>query len=332
MHAYLVDLLQCPQCGGALRWDVSRQSGDQLHEARAHCMRCGASYPVREGIGLFLTPDLPRDDLWEQSESGLTAHLREHPETARRLLDGPAERLNPADQFFRALVLEGRGDFAQARAVAELARRGLYTPDYVACLEDELRFVAERVAGSAAPLIDLASGRGELVERLLRSGAARVVASDFSPRILRRDARLFAALGVADRLSLLAFDARRTPFKDGAVTTMTSLLGLPNVDDPAALVRELRRVVGGQLLAVCHFYPPDDAANGAAIRASGHAAMLYEREALELFAAHGWRAQVLNRRTGPAEPTPRGEVIEGAGIDGLPVASTTLEWGVLAAE
>jgi uncharacterized protein YbaR (Trm112 family) len=332
MQAFLVDLLQCPHCGGALRWDVAQQSGDRLREAEAHCTRCGASYPVREGIGLFLTPDLPRDDLWEQAESGLTAHLREHPEVERRLMDVPVESLNPADQFFRALALEERDDFAGARAAAQLARGGLYTEAYRQCLESQLAFVVERTAGIQMPIIDLASGRGELVEALLRSSTAPVVATDFSPRILRRDARVFAALGLADRLSLLAFDARQTPFKDGAVTTMTSLLGLPNVEDSMALVRELRRIVGGQLLAISHFFPPDDAVNGAVIHTSGQAAMFYERETLDLFAAQRWRAELLNRCSGPAEATPRGVVIEGAAIDGLPVASTTLDWGVLHAE
>ena len=332
MHMYLVDLLQCPHCGGALRWDVSRQSGDQLRSAEAHCMRCSASYPVRDGIGVFLTPDLPRDDLWEQTESGLTTHLREHPETERRLMEASLESLNPADQFFRALVLEERGDFAGARAVARVATSGLYTRAYRACMESQLQLVGARLAGMHTPIVDLASGRGGLVEVLLSSSAAPVVATDFSLRILRRDARLLATLGLADRVSLLAFDARRTPFKEGAVSTMTSLLGLPNVDDPTALVRELRRVVGGELLAISHFYSPNDLANGAVIRASGHAAMLYEHEALDVFAAHDWRSDVLNRCSSPAEPTPHGEVIEGAGIDGLPIASTMLEWGTLLAE
>ena len=38
------------------------------------------NYPVREGIGLFLLPDLPRNDLWEQAESQLSRYLREHTE------------------------------------------------------------------------------------------------------------------------------------------------------------------------------------------------------------------------------------------------------------
>jgi hypothetical protein len=35
--------------------------------------------------------------------------------------------------------------------------------------------------------------------------------------------------------------------------------------------------------------------------------------------------------SGYAEPTPPGVLIEGATIDGLPVAPTTLEWRVLVA-
>ena len=39
-----------------------------------------------------------------------------------------------------------------------------------------------------------------------------------------------------------------------------------------------------------------------------------------------------NMMIGKACPTPKGEVIEGAGIDALPVTETKLEWGVLAAQ
>src|SRR5215469_172674 len=113
MLAFVVDWLQCPNCWGALAWTIRERDGDRIAEAEVRCRNCGASYPVREEIGLFLTPDLPRDDLWEQAESGLSRLVRERPEIERRLLDVPLEALGPADLLFRAMVLEERDQFAE---------------------------------------------------------------------------------------------------------------------------------------------------------------------------------------------------------------------------
>jgi hypothetical protein len=128
---------------------------------------------------------------------------------------------------------------------------------------------------------------------------------------------------------LLAFDARRTPFKDGAVETLTTNLGLPNIKEPGSLLKELRRIVAGEFLAISHFYPEEDEANANAIREAGLEMMLYRRTALEHFAKAGWEVDVKNACVGKAHPTPTSVVLEGARIDGLPVTDTSLEWCVL---
>ncbi|HEY76304.1 MAG TPA: hypothetical protein G4O00_09005 [Thermoflexia bacterium] len=102
MREELVEMLVCPVCHGELRWAVIERREGRIETAEAVCAACAATYPVREGIGLFLTPDLPRHDLWEEVESGLSQYLRAHPEVERRLMDTPLEALSPADQFLRA--------------------------------------------------------------------------------------------------------------------------------------------------------------------------------------------------------------------------------------
>jgi hypothetical protein len=179
--------------------------------------------------------------------------------------------------------------------------------------------------------VDLASGRGVLVERLARELQRPIVATDFSPRVLRRDRRWLEFRGLGDWVSLLTCDARRTPFQSGAIETLTTNLGLPNVREPGDVLRELRRITAGTFLAVSHFYPADDQANAAAIRQAGLAAFLFRDAALAQFAAAGWPVEMVNQYVGPACPTPTGVVLEGAGIDSLPVAATELEWCVLVA-
>ena len=59
MKDELVEMLECPVCHGELRWAVAERQGDRIEAAEAVCTARAATYPVREGIGPFLTPDLP---------------------------------------------------------------------------------------------------------------------------------------------------------------------------------------------------------------------------------------------------------------------------------
>ncbi len=331
MHDFLIEMLECPVCHGGLTWAVLEQRGAHIEEGHANCVTCGATYPIWEGIGLFLTPDLPRNDLWEQVGSGLMQFLRAHPNVERQLMDAPLDTLSPADQFFRALVLEERGDYAQAHTAAERARTRLYTPEYLACYTSQVHYVVERLAATEDPIVDLASGRGELIETLARRLNQPIVATDFSPRVLRRDRRWLEFFGLYEQISLLAFDARRTPFKDGAVKILTTNLGLPNIEQPDRLISELQRIVAGEFLAISFFFPTEDEVNAAAIRQAGLATFLFRDSALAQFRAARWQVEIANSCTGIARPTPPGVILEGASIDAIPVSETTLEWCVLIA-
>ncbi len=101
MHSYPMDLLECPACHGSLSWDVSHQEGDRIIEAVARCQGCAAEYPVRDDIGIFLTSDLPRNDLWEQGGQQLSNLLSAHPDIEAQLMNGPLPNLDPVLKDFR---------------------------------------------------------------------------------------------------------------------------------------------------------------------------------------------------------------------------------------
>ena len=332
MHSDLIEMLVCPSCHGELEWSVSGNASGFIEAGRAACRGCSASYPVRDGTAVFLTPDLPREDLWQQTDSHLSRHLRDNPETERRLLRSPLEQLAPADRFFRSLVLDERGEYAGASAASESAMSGLYTPEYLKCLESQSSHVIESLGGSSGPVVDLASGMGFLVRRMAMRLRRPIVATDLSPLVLSRMSRRLAHHGLGQRVSFLAFDARRTPFRNGSVATLTTYQGLANIAEPGELLGELRRIVSGVFLSVSIFYPEDDAANSEAIRGMGLGAMLFRRSALEGYAQAGWRAEAVNSLFCPVSPTPVGEVLHGAGVDALPVADTMLETCVVMAE
>ena len=331
MQDYLVDVLCCPVCHGELAWCVDERNGDRIEAGEARCAACDALYPIEGGIGAFLTPDLSRRDLWEDVESGLSRYLREHPEIERQLLGAPLGDLSPADQMFRSMILRERGDFAAYRETADAAYAGVYTRVYLAAWQSQIDHVVELLAGEDGAVVDLASGLCILVEELARRTSRPIVATDFSPHVLRGDRKYLEWLDLYERVSLLAFDARRTPFIDGAVQTMTTNVGLANIEQPGTLLAELRRAVGGQFLAISHFFPPEDVANGRLIREFGMEGLLFREALLAQFAVAGWQVEVGNARVARAEPTPASELLDGARVDGLPVAETDLEWCVVAA-
>ena len=332
MQEFLIEMLECPSCHGELNWKIIQHQGDRIEKAEVNCKKCGGTYPVKEGIGLFLTSDLPRNDLWEQLDSQLIQYLRENPQIESKLMDAPLNTLNPADQFFRAQILEERGEFAQAKAIASLARSKLYAPEYLKCYNAQINYFIAQLSIFDGPIIDLASGRGDLAELLVHKLKLPIVFTDFSPQILRRNRRWLEFFGLYDRVSLLAFDARCSPFKDGVIKAMTTNLGLINIEEPENLLSELRRVVSGKFFAISHFYPEDDEVNAEAIKKVGLDQFLFRKQALNSFCKASWQVKMENMMIGKAWPTPKGEVIEGAGIDAFPVTETKLEWGVLTAQ
>jgi len=326
----LIPLLECPLCHGELTWTLTECQGDHVEAAEAVCRDCASRYPVLDGIAAFLTLNLRRHDLWEVTETQLTRYLRENPQVEHQLMDSEISELAPADQFFRALVLEEQGNYGQARDLATMAIRGLYTSEWLSAYQSETAHLVGRISRQAGPLVDLASGRCDLVQVLAGELSRPIVATDFSPRVLRNSRRRLAPLGLDRNLGLLAFDARRTPFKAGALDTLTTNQGLGNIEQPLDLLHELRRVVRGEFLAITHFYPPGDG-NAAAIRELGLQTLLYRDSTLDAFAAAGFEVELANVQTAPARPTPVSVLLEGARIDGLPVVPTELQWCLLVA-
>ena len=331
MHNFLIDMLECPACHDQLSWHIDQQVDGHIEQGEAHCSGCAAVYPIRDGIGIFLTPDLPRNDLWDQVDSQLTIYLRDHPELERQMMDVPIEDLSPTDQLFRTLVLEERGSFDDAREAENLSNKNLYTSEYSTCWNSQLEFTLDNLAACDDPVVDIASGRCYLVEKIASQLQQPVVASDFSPNVLRRDKKLFQFLKLEDLVSLLAFDARRTPFRDDSIKIMTTNLGLPNIEDPGLLLNELHRVVDGTLLAISHFFPTEDELNREVIKEAGLDSLLYRESALKLFVSAGWKVDLENSCMAEALPTPPSKILEGARADGLPVAPTELEWCVIRA-
>ncbi|MCP4143285.1 MAG: methyltransferase domain-containing protein [Chloroflexi bacterium] len=332
MKKYLVEMLECPICHQKLNWKIETENKDEIEQAEAICSSCDASYPVIDGIGIFLTPDLPRKDLWGEVDSELSLYLKSHPEHEKKLMGGPVENLSPTDQQFRALVLDERGKYGEAKKAEELAHKNSYTTEYKTCWDSQISYILDNLGRVDGPIVDLASGRCYLVEKIASQLNRQLVATDFSPSVLRRDRKYFQYLGLDHLLSFLAFDARKTPFRNEAIEIMTTNLGLPNIEEPGELMKEIKRIVKGTFLAVSHFFPVKDDQNYELIKEAGIEAFVYKESAMSHLAEVGWHTKIENVCLAKALPTPESKIFDGARADGLPVVPTQLEWCTIRAE
>jgi len=331
MQKYLVEILECPKCNGKLDWNITEESHDRIEVAEACCQDCSSTYPIQDGIGVFLTTDLKRNDLWEQVDNGLEQLLKQNPELEKRLMDAPLDTLGPVDQFYRGDIHRTRGEIEAANAAYSTSHKGMFSVDTDRCIDNQMDYLINEVSQSDSPIVDLASGVCELVKRMLKDLPNLIVVTDFSPSVLVRNRKWLIEQGLYHRVSLLAFDARQTPFANDSISLLTTHAGLNNIQNPGKLLEELYRIVNGKFIGVSSFYPEDDQENGAVIEEYGVAELCYRDKLLEHFHNAGWVVEVNNSCTIKTNPAPPGVVLEGARVDGLPVQSTYLEWCVLSA-
>jgi demethylmenaquinone methyltransferase/2-methoxy-6-polyprenyl-1,4-benzoquinol methylase len=118
--------------------------------------------------------------------------------------------------------------------------------------------VAEVRAGAGQRVLDVATGTGMVAEELLRRGDCAVVGIDQSPEMLAAARARFEGTGAAARIELQQGQAEALPFADESFDALTFTYLLRYVDDPAATVRELARVVrpGGRVAALEFGVPP----------------------------------------------------------------------------
>jgi demethylmenaquinone methyltransferase/2-methoxy-6-polyprenyl-1,4-benzoquinol methylase len=115
------------------------------------------------------------------------------------------------------------------------------------------RFLVSRIeAGPNDTVLDVATGTGLVARELVRRKGCRVVGLDQSPDMLAA-ARQRVPAGV----ELVEGDAERLPFDDASFDGLTCTYLLRYVDDPAATLRELARVVRpGRSIAMLEFAVP----------------------------------------------------------------------------
>lgn len=330
MQKYLIEILECPKCHGELDWKITEQTADRVVTAEVQCTACYAVYSIQNEIGIFLTEDLPRNDLWEQVAQ-LEQYLKQNPGLEEKLMDVPIDTLGPVDQHYRGRLHKARGEIEAANEAFSLSHKAMFSEETNRCIDSQMDFVLDEVSQFDCPIMDLASGECELVKKMLKDLPNSIVVTDFSPTVLERDRKNLIELGLYNRVSLLAFDARRTPFKTDSIALLTTHCGLQNIQNPGNLLKELHRIVNGKFLAVSFSYPENDQKNGSVISEAGLAEMYFREKLIGQYRKSNWIVDAKNVCSVKTPASPTGIVLEGAKVDLLPAYETDVEWCVLEA-
>jgi demethylmenaquinone methyltransferase / 2-methoxy-6-polyprenyl-1,4-benzoquinol methylase len=115
------------------------------------------------------------------------------------------------------------------------------------------RFLVSRIeAGPTDTVLDVATGTAAVALELVRQKDCFVVGVDRTPEMLDEGRRRVALAAASRQIRLQEGDARALPFEDGQFDALTFPYLLRYVDDPAATLRELARVVrpGGTIAAL----------------------------------------------------------------------------------
>lgn len=107
-------------------------------------------------------------------------------------------------------------------------------------------------------VLDVASGPGSVVRELRRRGVSHVVALDVSEAMLRQGVANAARDDALGHVAFVVGGAEQLPFADGEFAAVTFTYLLRYVSDPAAVLRELGRVVrpGGVMASLEFAVPP----------------------------------------------------------------------------
>ena len=106
-------------------------------------------------------------------------------------------------------------------------------------------------------VVDIGTGRGELVAEAVRRGAGRAVGIEYSNAAVKLARRTLEVHGVADKGEILHADARRIPLEDGSCDLVTLLDVVEHLapDELDRTLREAARILrpGGRILI--HTFP-----------------------------------------------------------------------------
>lgn len=137
---------------------------------------------------------------------------------------------------------------------------------YIKLLSDEIRHAQEEWWNAVIPkidqisgtVVDMATGLGIMLEKLLSRPIDMAIATDIDPNVLLSTKREFDKI-IEKKAFYLATDVKRIALKDEMCDFVTSFAGTNNITDTAEVVREMHRILkpGGKAIIMSSFVDED---------------------------------------------------------------------------
>jgi uncharacterized protein YbaR (Trm112 family) len=325
MLKFLKPLMICPLCKGELIWTVTSENVNHITEAKIECSSCHEKYFIEDSVACFLIGYDKSNDNWQIGDDYLSIFFSEHPEIKYKLLKTPVEKLNAADLYTRASLLKEMNDNEEAERLGKLGYEKAYTEQYKNAIQSQIDYVLQQLKHTKGFVVDIASGSCTLVDKLLEQTMLDVIATDISFNIMKKAHNKEIKKGYEDRSTFIAFDAAQSPFRNTVIPIMTTFAGLQNILKPDDIVLELKRICTNRFYSISSFCPESDSVNKEVLEKIGIDKMWIKERNISEFKRNDWDVDIENSIIAEVKPTPMGEIVEGVGIDGIPVADSQFE-------
>jgi len=329
MFNFLKEILICPECYEELIWEITDATKIHIMEAKIKCGNCAKIYAAKNGVGCFVDYQDSSDDSWERAENWLKNFTAENPDIIKKLMTADIEKLNAADIMIRSMLNKIEENHEEAERLNKLCNQKAYKEETLKAGYAQADYIINALKNEKDFILDVASGQGTLISKFLENTDVCVVSSDISFNVLKKAKESAEKDGFGDRVSYIAFDLKKSPFKNKSVKTITTYVGLQNIENPEKIFGELRRICGGKLYSACVFCCEDNIVNRKDLENDGLDKTWIKNKYIEEFNNAGFVSVVENSIITLDDPTPVGKIMQGVKIDGFPVEPGNFERAVV---
>ena len=272
-------------------------------------------------IGIFLDTKETRDDLWKEQEDFATRFRKEHPIRFFFLTKTFLGNIKPEHHFFKGLLLEDE-------EMLKKATRRIYTKDYLVGYEKTEQALNEVEKDNPLVILEIACGRGSFFKPFLQSrhGKGVYIATDFSPTVLRSNQKWLRKNELEEQVTLMALDAKATPFRDNTIPAAVSNIGFLNIRNNGKAVTEAFRLLAPSGILIANFmFTIEKTENYTKAKEMGLHQFYTRKNVEEVFQKVGFEFHLEELYQGSVRPTP-------GGIDTLPIVQDRYSFCVLIAK
>lgn len=322
MNPNKLHLFVCPICKGELNWKISEYRNNTIMTGEACCQMCGKIYPVNDSITIFLDPKIQDMRIWERSERNMSGKNIKH----QKCIENNNNSWGILQQIG---IIENRNIQDTAGYYKEYFEK-LGMLETMTNFFHMIDFCVQLLPRKEHVILDIASGKGLLINEIIQKTKNEVIVSDINPLILRKNRECNQLYG-NERVCFTAFDINSSPFRDGSIEIVTTLFGLQNINKLNKSVEEIRRICSGKFLSISSFLLDEGIKNKENIdclKAHHCEDAWLKSRFLQLFYSYGFRYQELFAINENSHGIRKEDIETRFAVMKFPIKDTVLEYNL----